>query len=93
MSPFPVLPVDLCHPLLVGVSSEDEDGEGRGESGRGRREAFLRVKPGLVLEVDVQHGRERSRLELGSLARVEMTEAVWTRGVRGDERGTGRRAD
>lgn len=42
---------------------------------------FLRVKQGLVLEVDVQHGRERCRLELCSLARVETTEAAWSRGV------------
>ncbi|KAI4831357.1 hypothetical protein KUCAC02_000903, partial [Chaenocephalus aceratus] len=35
---------------------------------------------GLVLEVDMQRGRERCRLELNSLARVETTEAAWTRG-------------
>uniref|UniRef100_A0A8C2XQ64 Serine/threonine-protein kinase 11-interacting protein n=1 Tax=Cyclopterus lumpus TaxID=8103 RepID=A0A8C2XQ64_CYCLU len=70
--------VDLCHPLLVGVLSdkEEEDVEGPGE----RSEVFLRIKPGLVLEVDMQRGRERCRLELGSLARVESTEAAWTRG-------------
>ncbi|XP_029302086.1 LOW QUALITY PROTEIN: serine/threonine-protein kinase 11-interacting protein [Cottoperca gobio] len=73
------LGVDLCHPLLVGVLSdkEDEDGDGQGER---RREVFLRIKPGLVLEVDVKRGQERCRLELGSLARVETTEAAWTRG-------------
>ncbi|KAK1876486.1 Serine/threonine-protein kinase 11-interacting protein [Dissostichus eleginoides] len=35
---------------------------------------------GLVLEVDMQRGRERCRLELNSLARVETTKAAWTRG-------------
>lgn len=77
------LGVDLCHPLLVGVLSdkEDEDGEGEGERRRSRkREVFLRIKQGLMLEVDMQRGRERCRLELGSLARVETTEAAWTRG-------------
>lgn len=87
--PFLVLLVDLCHPLLVGVSSDNEGdaGEGRREGRSGRREAFLRVKQGLLLEVDVQHGRERCRLELGSLARVEAAEAAWTRGVRGGTEG------
>lgn len=77
--------VDLCHPLLVGVLSdkEEEDSEGQRERRSSRREVFLRIKQGLVLEVDMQHGRERCRLELGSLARVETTEAAWTRGVRG----------
>ncbi|XP_070786725.1 serine/threonine-protein kinase 11-interacting protein [Enoplosus armatus] len=77
------LGVDLCHPLLVGVLSdkEEEDGEGQGERRRRRRrEVFLRIKQGLVLEVDMQRGQERCRLELGSLARVETTEAAWTRG-------------
>ncbi|XP_059183624.1 LOW QUALITY PROTEIN: serine/threonine-protein kinase 11-interacting protein [Centropristis striata] len=73
------LGVDLCHPLLVGVLSEEEDSEG-GERRSRRREVFLRIKPGLVLEVDVHRGRERCRLELGSLARVESTEASWSRG-------------
>ncbi|XP_078099700.1 serine/threonine-protein kinase 11-interacting protein isoform X2 [Sander vitreus] len=79
------LGVDLCHPLLVGVLSdkEEEDGEGQGERRRRRRrrkEVFLRIKHGLVLEVDMQSGQERCRLELRSLARVESTEAAWTRG-------------
>uniref|UniRef100_UPI0037E8D0BE serine/threonine-protein kinase 11-interacting protein n=1 Tax=Semicossyphus pulcher TaxID=241346 RepID=UPI0037E8D0BE len=75
------LGVDLCHPLLVGVlSDKEEDGESEGEKKRRRREVFLRVKQGLVLEVDMQRGRERCRLELGSLARVQTTEAAWTRG-------------
>ncbi|XP_054480058.1 serine/threonine-protein kinase 11-interacting protein isoform X3 [Anoplopoma fimbria] len=76
------LGVDLCHPLLVGVLSdkEEEDGEGLGESRNRRREVFLRIKQGLLLEVDMQRGRERCRLELSSLARVESTEAAWTRG-------------
>ncbi|XP_010783732.1 serine/threonine-protein kinase 11-interacting protein [Notothenia coriiceps] len=76
------LGVDLCHPLLVGVLSDKEegDGEGQGERGKNRREVFLCIKQGLVLEVDMQRGRERCRLELNSLARVETTEAAWTRG-------------
>ncbi|XP_020497825.2 serine/threonine-protein kinase 11-interacting protein isoform X1 [Labrus bergylta] len=77
------LGVDLCHPLLVGVltDKEEEDAAGEGErKGRRRSEVFLRIKQGLVLEVDMQRGRERCRLELGSLARVEATEAAWTRG-------------
>ena len=72
--------MDLCHPLLVGVLSEEED-----NSGKRRREVFLCVKQGLVLEVDVQRGQERCRLELDSLARVETTEALWTRLVRAGE--------
>uniref|UniRef100_A0A8C9XT53 Serine/threonine-protein kinase 11-interacting protein n=1 Tax=Sander lucioperca TaxID=283035 RepID=A0A8C9XT53_SANLU len=78
------LGVDLCHPLLVGVLSdkEEEDGEGQGERRRRRRkEVFLRIKQGLALEVDMQSGQERCRLELRSLARVETTEAAWTRGT------------
>ncbi|XP_042368999.1 serine/threonine-protein kinase 11-interacting protein isoform X2 [Plectropomus leopardus] len=76
------LGVDLCHPLLVGVLSdkEEEDGEVQSERRNRRREVFLCIKQGLVLEVDMQRGRERCRLELGSLARVETTEATWTRG-------------
>ncbi|KAM3585336.1 uncharacterized protein V6R79_014870 [Siganus canaliculatus] len=76
------LGVDLCHPLLVGVVSDKEDGdsEGQGERTSRRREVFLRVKQGLVLEVDMQRGRERCRLELSSLARVETSEAAWARG-------------
>ncbi|XP_073318442.1 serine/threonine-protein kinase 11-interacting protein isoform X2 [Pagrus major] len=75
------LGVDLCHPLLVAVlSDKEEDGEGQGErSSSSRREVFLRITQHLVLEVDTQRGRERCRLELGSLARVETTEAAWTR--------------
>lgn len=77
--------MDLCHPLLVGVLSdrEEDDAEWKRDGSSTRREVFLCIKPGLALEVDVQHGRERCRLELSSLARVEATEAVWTRGVRG----------
>ncbi|XP_070711928.1 serine/threonine-protein kinase 11-interacting protein isoform X3 [Pempheris klunzingeri] len=76
------LGVDLCHPLLVGVLSdkEEKDCESHGERKRRRREVFLRIKQGLVLEVDTQRGQEKCRLELGSLARVETTEAAWTRG-------------
>lgn len=76
--------MDLCHPLLVGVLSdkENEHAEWKGDGSRRKREVFLCIKQGLVLEVDVQHGRERCRLELSSLARLEATEAAWTRGVR-----------
>ncbi|CAG5934179.1 unnamed protein product [Menidia menidia] len=76
------LGVDLCHPLLVGVPP-DQEGDGGGPGGGGeeeRQEVFLRVKQGLLLEVDTQHGRERRRLELDSLTRAESTEAAWTRG-------------
>ncbi|XP_028255884.1 serine/threonine-protein kinase 11-interacting protein isoform X2 [Parambassis ranga] len=68
------LGVDLCHPLLVGVCSDKEN------EGKRRREVFLRIKQGLLLEVDVQCGQERRRLELDSLSQVETTEAAWTRG-------------
>ncbi|CAJ1086801.1 serine/threonine-protein kinase 11-interacting protein isoform X3 [Xyrichtys novacula] len=81
------LGVDLCLPLLVGVLSDKEEeeaggggGDDDGERKRKKREVFLRVKQGLVLEVDMQRGQERCRLELGSLAKVETTEAAWTRG-------------
>nr|XP_040031616.1 serine/threonine-protein kinase 11-interacting protein isoform X2 [Gasterosteus aculeatus aculeatus] len=76
------LGVDLCRPLLVGVLSNKEEGEveGPGESGKRRSEVFLRIKQRLLLEVDMQCGRERCRLELSSLVRVESTEAAWTRG-------------
>ncbi|XP_076579725.1 serine/threonine-protein kinase 11-interacting protein isoform X1 [Chaetodon auriga] len=76
------LGVDLCHPLLVGVLSdrEEEDGGGHGERRTKQKEVFLRVKQGLLLEVDMQRGQERCRLELSSLAQVETTEAAWTRG-------------
>ncbi|KAG7239293.1 hypothetical protein INR49_029258 [Caranx melampygus] len=75
------LGVDLCHPLLVGVLSDKEEEENGGQQGNGKsREVFLCIKPGLVLEVDMQRGQERCRLELDSLAQVETTEAAWTRG-------------
>lgn len=69
----------------MGVLSdkEEEDVEWKRDGSSTRREVFLCIKQGLALEVDVQHGRERCRLELSSLARLEATEAVWTRGVRG----------
>lgn len=81
--------VDLCHPLLVGVlSDKEEEGDG-GQAAEGRtREVFLCIKQGLVLEVDVQRGRERCRLELNSLAGVETTEASWAREVRAGWRET-----
>ncbi|XP_029927508.1 serine/threonine-protein kinase 11-interacting protein isoform X2 [Myripristis murdjan] len=76
------LGVDLCHPLLVGVLSDKDDKKGEDEEGRGERsrEVFLRVKQGLLLEVDMQRGQERCRLELDSLAGVGATEAIWTEG-------------
>ncbi|KAM9328061.1 serine/threonine-protein kinase 11-interacting protein isoform 2-T2 [Pholidichthys leucotaenia] len=71
------LGVDLCHPLLVGVLSDKEEESSKG--GR-RREVFLCLKQGLVLEMDMQCGQERCRLELDSLAQVQTTEAAWIRG-------------
>ena len=88
-----LLSVDLCPPLLVGVLSEGEEGEERGR--RGGREAshtvFLRVKQGLLLEVDMHTGQERARLELDCLGKVTTSEARWTEGVRTEGKGT--RAD
>ena len=76
--------MDLCHPLLVGVLSDKKEEDDNDQEGKGRRmEVFLRVKQGLMLEVDMQRGQVRCRLELDSLGRVETTEAAWTRGVRG----------
>lgn len=68
----------------MGVLSEkeEEDSERHGERKTRRKEVFLRIKQGLLLEVDMQRGQERCRLELSSLAQVETTEATWTRGVR-----------
>uniref|UniRef100_A0A672GBW2 Serine/threonine-protein kinase 11-interacting protein n=1 Tax=Salarias fasciatus TaxID=181472 RepID=A0A672GBW2_SALFA len=77
------LGVDLCHPLLAAVlpdGEEEEEEEAaagpgrRGGSGDGHGKVFLRVKQGLLLELDVQRGRERRRLELDSLLRVERAE-------------------
>lgn len=75
--------MDLCHPLLVGVLSDTEEECDGGRMGNGRTSVFLCLKKGLMLEVDMQRGKERCRLELDSLARVETTEASWTRLVRG----------
>ncbi|KAF7657036.1 hypothetical protein LDENG_00032760 [Lucifuga dentata] len=72
------LGVDLCPPLLVGVLSDKED-DGEDQGLRRRGEVFLCVKRSLVLEVDMQRGRERCRLELDSLSQVDTTEAAWTR--------------
>uniref|UniRef100_A0A673BYY5 Serine/threonine-protein kinase 11-interacting protein n=1 Tax=Sphaeramia orbicularis TaxID=375764 RepID=A0A673BYY5_9TELE len=73
--------VDLCLPLLVGVlSNKEEDNMEQVDGAIRRTEVFLRVKQGLLLEVDTQRGRERCRLELDSLNAVETTEASWTRG-------------
>lgn len=82
--PFLFLLVDLCRPLLVGILSDnkEEDEGGMRYDSSTRREMFLCIKQHLALEVDVKHGQERCRLELGSLARVKTTEAVWIRGVR-----------
>ncbi|MEQ2173979.1 hypothetical protein GOODEAATRI_003050, partial [Goodea atripinnis] len=70
--------VDLCRPLLVGVLLDKQEMDSEGQEKK-RIEMFLRVKQGVLLEVDMQRGMERCRLELDSLARVETTEAVWTR--------------
>ncbi|XP_046886845.1 serine/threonine-protein kinase 11-interacting protein [Hypomesus transpacificus] len=73
------LGVDLCPPLLVGVLSEGEERGGRG--GReGSHPVFLRVKQGLLLEVDMHRGQERARLELDCLGKVTTSEARWTEG-------------
>ncbi|XP_031414171.1 serine/threonine-protein kinase 11-interacting protein isoform X2 [Clupea harengus] len=65
--------VDLCLPLLVGVVSEDEEGEERKAPGP----VFLRVRQGLLLEVDMQHGRVRRRVELDSLQHITSIRAPW----------------
>ena len=79
--------VDLCPPLLVGVLSEGEERGGRG--GReGSHPVFLRVKQGLLLEVDMHRGQERARLELDCLGKVTTSEARWTEGVRTEGKGT-----
>lgn len=70
--------VDLCPPLLVGVLPHKKE-KGSSEE---KKEVFLCVKQQLVLEVDVQSGRERNRMELDSLTRVETNEAQWTHGVK-----------
>ncbi|XP_017282417.1 serine/threonine-protein kinase 11-interacting protein isoform X3 [Kryptolebias marmoratus] len=72
------LGVDLCHPLLVGVLLDKDERDKNQEENRS--EVFLRVKQGFLLEVDVQRGQERRRLELNSLDRVETTEVAWTQG-------------
>ncbi|XP_019712153.1 serine/threonine-protein kinase 11-interacting protein isoform X2 [Hippocampus comes] len=71
------LGVDQCLPLLVGVlpDKEDEDEKSQDEK---RKEVFLRVKLRHLLEVDVQSGQERCRLELDCLASVDAMQAVWT---------------
>ncbi|XP_062384431.1 serine/threonine-protein kinase 11-interacting protein [Sardina pilchardus] len=65
--------VDLCLPLLVGVVSEDEDGE----TGKAQGPVFLRVRQGLLLEVDMQRGRVRRRVELDSLQQITSTQQPW----------------
>lgn len=74
------LGVDLCHPLLVGVLSDAEEGGVEEERMRSSREVFLRIRKGLLLEVDMQRGQERCRLELDSLTKVDATEASWIQG-------------
>ncbi|XP_023185719.1 serine/threonine-protein kinase 11-interacting protein isoform X4 [Xiphophorus maculatus] len=69
--------VDLCRPLLVGILPTGEEADGEGKQGK-RMEVFLRVKHGVLVEVDPQRGVEMSRLELDSLARVQTTQAIWT---------------
>ncbi|XP_007567647.1 serine/threonine-protein kinase 11-interacting protein isoform X2 [Poecilia formosa] len=71
------LGVDLCCPLLVGILPNGEETDGEGQEGK-RMEVFLRVKQGVLVEVDPQRGMETSRLELDSLARVQITQAIWT---------------
>lgn len=73
--------VDQCLPLLVGVlpDKEDEDEKNQDEK---RKEVFLRVKLRHLLEVDVQSGQERCRLELDCLASVDATQAAWTHRVK-----------
>ncbi|XP_077424899.1 serine/threonine-protein kinase 11-interacting protein isoform X2 [Vanacampus margaritifer] len=73
------LGVDQCLPLLVGVLLADNEEEDERCQGEGRKEVFLCVKQSHLLEVDVQSGQERCRLELDCLARVEATQAAWTR--------------
>lgn len=84
---FPL--VDLFHPLLVGILSDKEE-ECDSEQVK-RRRVFLCLKQGLMLEVDMQRGKERCRLELDSLTRVETTEASWMRAVRRGSMGGERR--
>lgn len=72
-----VSPVDLCRPLLVGILPTGEEADGEGQEGK-RMVVFLRVKHGVLVEVDPQRGVEMSRLELDSLARVQTTQAIWT---------------
>ncbi|XP_061534006.1 serine/threonine-protein kinase 11-interacting protein isoform X2 [Phycodurus eques] len=67
--------VDQCLPLLVGVLPDEEDEKSQDE---GRKEVFLRVKQDHLVEVDVQSGQERCRLELDCLVRVDATQAAWT---------------
>ncbi|XP_054636841.1 serine/threonine-protein kinase 11-interacting protein isoform X2 [Dunckerocampus dactyliophorus] len=74
------LGVDQCLPLLVGVLSDDEEHDESQDEER-RMEIFLRVKQGHLLEVDVQSGQERCRLELDCLTRVDATTATWTDGA------------
>lgn len=66
----------------MGVLSDKQEECDGDQVGKGRTSVFLCIKKGLMLEVDMQRGKERCRLELDSLARVETTEASWTCAVR-----------
>ncbi|KAG5261908.1 hypothetical protein AALO_G00289940 [Alosa alosa] len=67
--------VDLCLPLLVGVVSEDEDEDD--ETRKAQGPVFLRVRQGLLLEVDMQRGSVRKRVELDSLQQITSTLQPW----------------
>lgn len=79
------LGVDLCRPLLVGMLSDaEEDGVAEEQRMSSRREVFLRLRKDFLLEVDMQRGQERCRLELDSLTAVDTSEASWTQGENND---------
>lgn len=67
----------------MGVLSDKEDECDGDQVRKERTRVFLCIKKGLMLEVDMQRGKERCRLELDSLARVETTDVSWTCVVRG----------
>ncbi|XP_063067604.1 serine/threonine-protein kinase 11-interacting protein [Engraulis encrasicolus] len=81
--------VDLCLPLLVGVAVEDEECEdddgGGGDDGgyssvvmrKSRGPLFLRVRQGVLLEVDMTRGRVRRRVEMDNLHHMSRTHTPW----------------